>query len=68
MKHTSLSPKVSKPTTVPTEISPTTGAGGHRKYHSGLNKAESRREDEILDNSPVIVPPVGGSKTAGKKK
>ena len=67
VKHTSLSPKVSKPT-APTEISPTTG---HRKFHSGLNKAVSRHEDEILDNSPVIVAAGAGStfnKTAGKNK
>ena len=48
MKHTSLSPKA-RTDTVPTEISP-----AHRKYHSGLNKAENRRDDEILDKSPAV--------------
>ena len=48
MKHTSLSPKVRTGPT-PTEMSP-----AHRKYHSGLNKAESRREGEIIETSPAI--------------
>ena len=38
MKHTSLSPKM-RTVTAPSEMSP-----AHRKYHSGLNKAESRQE------------------------
>ena len=49
MKHTSLSPKV-RMGPAPTEMSP-----AHRKYHSGLMKAESRREaGEILETSPAI--------------
>ena len=49
LKHTSLSPKVRTGAT-PTEMSP-----AHRKYHSGLNKVESKRVGETMETSPAIL-------------